>query len=129
MSSSPISRSSSSLTRACDITFSIKICIFTIGEIKYAFFISMPCKACMAKNAPILFATIVVDVWLLRIGLNAAQIPLSPPAGCEPRNQIPARRYLQKAVENEPLLARFRLYRVCTRLCFSWFSLFATAKI
>jgi hypothetical protein len=72
----------------------------------------------MAKNAPILFATIVVDVRLLRIGSNAAQIPLSPPAGCEPRNQIPARRYLQKAVENGPLLARFCLYRVYTRLYF-----------
>ena len=27
----------------------------------------MPCKECMAKNAPILFATIVADVRLLRI--------------------------------------------------------------
>lgn len=43
-------RSSSSLTHACDIIFSIKICIFTIGEIKYAFFIPMPCKACMVKT-------------------------------------------------------------------------------
>jgi len=73
----------------------------------------------MAKNAPILFATIVVDVWLLRIGLNAAQIPLSPPARREPRNQIPARRYLQKAVDNGPLLARFRFFRVCIRLYLS----------
>ena len=60
-------RSSSSLTHACNIVFSIKICIFMIGEIKYAFFISMPCKACMAKNAPMPLATIFANLRFLRI--------------------------------------------------------------
>ena len=67
MLSSPLSRSSCSLAFACDSMFRIKFSIFTIGEIKYTFFIRMSCKACMAKNAPILFATIVTDLRLLRI--------------------------------------------------------------
>ncbi|WP_430981575.1 hypothetical protein [Treponema parvum] len=40
--------------------------MFTTGEIKYAFFIGISDKACMAKNAPILSAMIVTDLQFLK---------------------------------------------------------------
>ena len=60
----PLSRSSSSLAFARDIMFRIKFYMFTIGEI-IGLLVRMSRKACMAKNAPILFATIVTDLRLL----------------------------------------------------------------